>query len=687
MARLNEAPLPTESLDALKRRFIRQNRELAKNNSAQSLRIRSLESDVSRLLAGNFNLQEQVNNLQTELLVAQSNAPPTGLDTVKGRLEEKLAEFGHLVAELGLLQQQQPERKRRESLDRPRKASVTERRTRIPLAEATGQELRLPTISEDKYYPRRTLEASEIRSLRLSDHSNESPDLGPPPVAHFECEDPIKFDPQPQPQPQGTEGNEADGEEEELSAALSVNLETRRKRKDGQTRLSLRRTSLFGEDAEAGVQGQPVRTSAKRKLSVREADDSAGAVEFRFSRKVATESGKGESIANGEEQDEVPVKIKLEEDAESEAITIAPPPQRRVLGDKSVNTSPKKPSRPSEKPDKEPLKKPSTTARDATKPRSRNLKPSAPLHPIPVTASQPPIISSIEPPHPTDHDLPLTHPLPPKTPAADLFSPTPTPSDSTRPQGRAGTPPPTEGSRPSRRARAAVNYAEPALNTKMRRPGKEMVDAISGLRVGAGLSAGAGGSASGRKRESGEEGVGIRTVVVKMEDGAGGSGWRGLAGAGSGDGEGKDAGVEAVSPSQAKGDRKATKERDAVSSSPGVGAGEGEGVEEAAKRMRELDLYEFRDSSPADTTATAAETGLRKTKSVRRHSSVAGLKMGIEGTGTEASRIPSRSESLSKLGMGVAAEGVEKEKEKEKGARAGAGRSERAASRRRSMMV
>lgn len=78
-------------------------------------------------------------------------------------------------------------------------------------------------------------------------------------------------------------------------------------------------------------------------------------------------------------------------------------------------------------------------------------------------------------------------PVEPETPSADpgvVFPDTPeTRSTSEKPRD---TPPPAdisshgETSRPSRRVRASVSYAEPNLRDKMRRPTKEMLDAVSG---------------------------------------------------------------------------------------------------------------------------------------------------------------------------------------------------------------
>jgi hypothetical protein len=76
--------------------------------------------------------------------------------------------------------------------------------------------------------------------------------------------------------------------------------------------------------------------------------------------------------------------------------------------------------------------------------------------------------------------------LPPKTPALEaIFSPPSTEPSTQRPESK-DTPPPGDlssadqigASRPGRRARPAVSYKEPSLNTKMRRPDAKLVDAI-----------------------------------------------------------------------------------------------------------------------------------------------------------------------------------------------------------------
>jgi len=154
---------------AVKRRFVRQNREIARANSSQSLRIRTLETEVSRLLAENIVLREQIITL-TQDAERERISRQLGDDMldVKSRLEAKFADLGSLIQELGELPQ-----KREKRPSRPRLSAIGTEKTSpdvknwknvMTLGEVTagqridhGQEGRLPIIVEDKYYPRRTM--------------------------------------------------------------------------------------------------------------------------------------------------------------------------------------------------------------------------------------------------------------------------------------------------------------------------------------------------------------------------------------------------------------------------------------------------------------------------------------------------------------------------------------------------
>jgi hypothetical protein len=144
----------------VKRRFVRQNREIARANSIQSLRIRNLESEVSRLLAENVSLREQIISLNQDLERSQSQRDLTdGINDAKEKLEAKLVELGDLVTDLGLLPQRtwkSAEAKRRSEPTECEKSPKSHRRrssTKISRETVVVEDERLPVILEDKYYP------------------------------------------------------------------------------------------------------------------------------------------------------------------------------------------------------------------------------------------------------------------------------------------------------------------------------------------------------------------------------------------------------------------------------------------------------------------------------------------------------------------------------------------------------
>ena len=132
-------------------------------NSTQSLRIRNLESEVTRLLSENVSLREQVIKLHHEAEKVTGKAVLEGVDVVKLKLEAKLAELGGLVQELGNVQKNvDSQRGQRRSMNRssPRRSPDQRNwKNTLTLSEVTGgTDGRLPPIVEDKYYPRRTME-------------------------------------------------------------------------------------------------------------------------------------------------------------------------------------------------------------------------------------------------------------------------------------------------------------------------------------------------------------------------------------------------------------------------------------------------------------------------------------------------------------------------------------------------
>ncbi|RAR14810.1 shugoshin family protein [Stemphylium lycopersici] len=455
MARLNEPPIANqpsaETIEAVKRRFLRQNRELAKTNSTQSIRIRSLENDCSRLLAENLALREQVLNLHNTV---ESRPAFDHIDAVKLQLETKIQELGGLVA--GLAQMKNGREKdtgRRKSQMLAKRRSGEERQWRSGLGLQEVENAMLPTIAEDKSYPRRTMGADELQQV-LEGPESQSPDIGPPPVSRFESEDPIGFDPAPvaeEPQEETAE----DGE-----PALSVNLETRKKRRESGPKLSIRRVSVFESPEEAeDTTAKPLRTGAKRKFSVQEDEDAnqPKGDAFRFSRRNASESDVLNEGSKPLSLERPPVL--LAKPVNTDPVVSSPKKQRSSLQEKS-----EKPTKP-EKP--------------ASKARSRPR--------LNITRNATPELANLPMPDPVPTADIVLDSLPPKTPAvAAVISPPTTEPSTQRPENK-DTPPPGDLSsadqtgqagRPGRRARPQVSYKEPSLNVKMRRPDAKLADAV-----------------------------------------------------------------------------------------------------------------------------------------------------------------------------------------------------------------
>ena len=131
----------------------------------------------------------------------------------------------------------------------------------------------------------------------------------------------------------------------------------------------------------------------------------------------------------------------------------------------------------------------------------------------PRVAITEPKVVSIEP-----QDLP---PITPAPPDLDLFSPEPSNPPTAGTESR-DTPPPADlgtgaAGRTSRRRGANISYAEPNLRDKMRRPGKELVDAITDVKFVRASSQKADGSKS--------EGEETHEVPIKQEEVADHESW------------------------------------------------------------------------------------------------------------------------------------------------------------------
>ena len=99
----------------------------------------------------------------------------------------------------------------------------------------------------------------------------DSPDLGPPPVAHFDEGDPIKFDATQKLSPESVE---------DAQPKLSTNLETRKRRRESAQQIDVGVKSAdidsheyTASTATALAPSQPTKPSTKRKFNARDDDD------------------------------------------------------------------------------------------------------------------------------------------------------------------------------------------------------------------------------------------------------------------------------------------------------------------------------------------------------------------------------------------------------------------------------
>jgi len=349
------------------------------------------------------------------------------------------------------------------------------------VGEREVPEGRLPIIFEDKYYPRRTLEQSEIQVLTENGaEASESPELGPPPVAHFEVTDPIKFEPRDE---KKFEAGETEARETGASTTSTI-LENRRKRRTSSLieNMTVLHSTHDEPTSEMNQVEPSLKSGAKRKLSARDDEDPATEAvrtgqEFSFQRKSAIASTplprtKGTRFVR-------PVAKPPEASARLES-RLSPKkdlPNRKALAPKSAN-SPYK------------VKKLLVNDKVATVNDGVVSQPMANAARQERRQSITPLTCEME----TSNDIydrekneQLQHP--PKTPADfDPFSPTssePSVKSSIHPTEIAITASVEEvlghTERGSRRTRTTVSYAEPNLRDKMRRPGKELVAAVEGI--------------------------------------------------------------------------------------------------------------------------------------------------------------------------------------------------------------
>lgn len=162
------------------------------------------------------------------------------------------------------------------------------------------------------------ISAEELLGL-TSDPANltDSPDLGSPPIAHFEEGDPIKFDPawEQSARPEPATEHEA--------PMLSANLETRKKRRESSHR-RFQGTEGAVADAtktespiELGTE-QPLKSGAKRKLNMRDEGNPAGAIDA-IQKEIIQDNPKNSDPRRVESASSKPIIVKTNRSSENKS--------------------------------------------------------------------------------------------------------------------------------------------------------------------------------------------------------------------------------------------------------------------------------------------------------------------------------------------------------------------------------
>lgn len=300
----------------VKRRFLRQNRELARVNSNQSVKIRNLETQISQLVAENCQLRSESNQLRLALDESRAKRTFEHVDGIKRQLQDSLKDFEELIGSLGEVGKKRKSTSKRSEVVRSPRQSPGQKTWScersigdvIDLPQNRQVEGWLPTIVEDKHFPRRTMEyapyANDIArqhtdndrpadvSALIDPASSDSPDIGPPPTTFLDRRKSLE--------------DLRDGASEELESTqlpdfLSANFETRRRRRETHVRrdsslvsaLDLSPSKDPSRSSEL-LSSQPVRSGAKRKLDLadrpsdaRETASDADTLTFRRKREEA----------------------------------------------------------------------------------------------------------------------------------------------------------------------------------------------------------------------------------------------------------------------------------------------------------------------------------------------------------------------------------------------------------------
>lgn len=481
--------------------MLRQNRDLAKSNNIRALRIRELENECACMLSENLELRGRILELEQQVEDNEARRIADHALAIKAKLEAQLTEWGTLLAGLGL----EPPMKRhsprvRKSIKQrmsfgSNRPSPSQRRLRDVARDIEE----LGHISENKSCPRPSMKYATFRhhegehlltsgspeqilALRAeadSTDSTDSPELGPPPMSKFIDEDPVKVDSPSRAGPIRIQELSpkrkveppvalASPKHEKVAAPPPPSPEPEQKSEPIAKLQQLQPQPAVS--AEPNMVAQPIKTGAKRKFAAR--DDAENVPIQRIANENQPPRGLSEkqSIRDKAGRKTLKELASMRKEArDKQALTGN---ARKPLAAKSTNddiSSPKKMSKPAV------TDEVAAAKADLVKAKASNGRPKL------KARSNPPVKMEAVPdiPPPT---IELATPLV----EAALLSPSSPEPPSADSGHRGDTPPPAditargETTRPSRRNRTAISYAEPNLRDKMRRPTKELFDAVAG---------------------------------------------------------------------------------------------------------------------------------------------------------------------------------------------------------------
>ncbi|POR34589.1 Shugoshin [Tolypocladium paradoxum] len=665
MARLNEPPVSSDSVETLRRKMLRQNRDLAKSNNIRALRIRELENECACMLSENLALRGRILELEHQVEDNEARRIADHALAIKAKLESQLTEWGTLLAGLGL----EPPMKRHS----PRIRKSTKQRMSFSASRPSPSQRRLRDvardieelgqIAENKSCPRPSMKYAtlthreceysltrgspeQILALRAeadSMSSTDSPELGPPPMSKFIDEDPVKVD---SPSRAGPVKILVSSPERKIEPPVFLSSPKHEKvaalpapspEKKSEPIVKRQQSRPQPDSStEPNVVTQPIKTGAKRKFAARDEAENVPIQRIANENQPPRSLSEKQSIrdkAGGKSLKELANMRKEARDKQG-----ATGNARKPLAAKSTNDdigSPKKMSGPAAT-DEVAAAKADLVKAKASNERSKSK---ARSHP-PVKMEEVPV-PDMPPPTTIELEAPLVEPA-----LLSPSSPEPTSADSGH---RGDTPPPADitcrgdTTRPSRRNRTAISYAEPNLRDKMRRPTKELFDAVAG-------------EGKYPRRSSQAEPFAPEMLKVKRESDVGES-WKRLPNANPQSAEAEPGSIPASplankssSPEDLPDTVVTDRRRRPSSIAPKAVELADEGTETVAQQTDadaspdtsgsgDTDIYEFTSSSPQiDKDATTKKTGRRQTKSSRRVSAAVDNDKGVGAKDRNSSR-------------------------------------------------